>query len=325
MWVILLLLFLALLTSVVISWVCLSHDPFTNVELTSGCQYEVTLSEPGAAKQVDKTYTFPNITVDGKCKLLKSEVIVRLRILMTRVHLCFTQLGIGYHVSGGSLLGVMRHNTLPMPYDDDIDVAVEFSQRDRLFHPLFSREAERFGLQTKFLWSNNTKRADRHGAALRFQLLPDPMGTDTKKYSETCDVFFLANDPSNQERVFKVDGWKDSQLTQNAKEQFQKSDIYPRQVHEVDGLLISLPANPMALLHQQYGTSVMSVAKIRPRLISHAFPMQFLQLLWVNTVGSADDPYEPFEQPTSKGLLPKETSKGLTPKETSKGLTPKEG
>jgi hypothetical protein len=259
-----LILLLALLTSVLISWIAISHDPFSNIELKSGTPYVIN----------DRNYVFPKIKVEGKCLLLKPTVIENLRTIVSRVHALFQHLGIDYHVTGGTLLGVVRHESIPMPQDDDVDLAVDFCHRDFLFSPEFKAEAENFGLEPRFLAGTTKLRSDRHGAALRLQLL----GLEC---FETCDVFFLEREGS---LIYKVDGWLNGKLIKNAKEQFHSDDVYPRKLITVDEMQVYVPNNPKALLIKQYGLEVLEVAKIRPRLISHSFPMRFLRLLWVKHV-----------------------------------------
>ncbi len=258
------LLFLALITCVLVSWVIISHDRFTLTELQPNMEYQVK----------DRKYTFPDIKIEGKCLLLKEKVIENLRELMTKVHDLMTTLNIGYHVSGGTLLGTIRHGTIPMPQDDDIDIHVEYQHRDYLFGNEFRTEANKFGLTTLFLAGTSLNRADRHGSAVRLQLLK---GGD----QETCDVFFL---DQKDGIVYKVDGWLQETLVYNNKEQFQIKDVYPRKEVCMDGLTFYLPQNPHALLFKQYGPDVLKCAKIRPRLVSHAFPMRFLEALWRPTV-----------------------------------------
>ncbi len=177
---------LALLTSVLIAWVVISHESFTDVELKSGEEYEV----------LGKTYRFPVFDkIEGKPMLLQPEVIGRLRTIFTRAHDLFKDLEIDYFVTGGTLLGAIRHNTIPMPFDDDVDLGVDISLREFMFSPLFTEKANEKGLQTKYLAHNNATWADRHGAAVRLQLLDGD-------FHETCDVFFYYHD-KEQSKVFK--------------------------------------------------------------------------------------------------------------------------
>jgi hypothetical protein len=255
---------LALITCVMVSWVVISHDRFTDIELKPNMEYQIK----------DRKYIFPDINIEGKCLLLKELVIENLRLLMIRVHNLLDYLHIGYHVSGGTLLGIQRHSAIPGPWDDDLDIATEIANRNFMFSPEFKKTAADYGLQTQFLAGTTLERADRHGAAVRLQLL-------NSTGQETCDVFFIKQDGPV---VYKVDGWLKENLVYNGKEQFSANDVYPRKIIEMDGLIVCLPNNPMNLLVKQYGNDVMTHAKIRPRLISHAFPMKFLQALWLPNV-----------------------------------------
>jgi hypothetical protein len=253
------LLFLALITCVLISWVAISHERYTMIELQPNMEYQVA----------DRKYKFPDIKIEGKCLLMKEKVIENLRKLMTKVHQLLLDLKISYNVSGGTLLGAIRHGTVPLPNDDDLDIHVEFSHRDFMFGPKFRDTAKEYGLETQFLAGTSLNRADRHGAAVRLQLLDGEQ--------ETCDIFFLKQEG---DIVFKVDGWLKENLAFNSKEQFPAKDVYPRKIVSMDGLTLCLPCNPHSLLFKQYGPDVMHCAKMRPRLVSHAFPMRFLEVLW---------------------------------------------
>lgn len=259
-------LLLVLITAVIVSWVAISHESFTTTELKPKMPYEID----------GRKYVFPDVSIEGKCLMLKASIIENLRSIVSRVHILFEHLKIDYHATGGTLLGIVRHDAIPMPQDDDVDIAVEFIHRDFLFGDIFRQEANKFGLEPQFLAGTTTNRADRHGAALRLQLLEREMSS-----SETCDVFFLYQEKGI---VFKIDGWLNGKLVPNSKEQFSVADVYPRNLVHVDGLDVWIPRNPEALLEKQYGKDVFTHAKIRPRLISHAFPMRFLRLLWVKSV-----------------------------------------
>jgi LicD family protein len=258
------LMLLALITCVLISWVVISHDRFSLVELKPNCEYSIK----------DRRYKFPDIQIEGKCLLLKEKVIENLRDLMTRVHDLMNDTGIDYHISGGTLLGAVRHGTVPLPNDDDLDIHVGLANRDFMFGNVFREKAREHGLETQFLAGTTLSRADRHGSAVRLQLL-------NGGEQETCDVFFLQQEGDT---VYKVDGWLGTTFVYNSKEQFAAKDVYPRKVVVIDGLAVCLPQNPHALLYKQYGADVLKCMKTRPRLISHAFPMRFLEALWKPTI-----------------------------------------
>ncbi len=258
------LLLLVLLTAVVISWVTISFDRFTSTELTPGMEYEVA----------GRKYVFPNIKVEGKCLKLKDEVIEDLRDLMQRTHTLLNELGIPYHVSGGSLLGAIRNKTVPMVWDDDLDIHTDLQFREYLFSENFRAKANEAGLETAFLAGVTLQKADRHSSAVRLFLKEKGIS------SGTLDIFFLQR---QGDKVVKIDSWLNNTFVPNAKEQFNQRDVYPRRLITVDGIELYMPANGTNLLHQQYGKSVLECAKIAPRVGSHKFAFQFLQELWKST------------------------------------------
>jgi len=255
-------LFLLLLVAVAISWIVLSDAPYTDVVLEPGKPYQV------AGRQ----YTFPIVNeIVGVPRLLKSEVIESLRDILHRAHELFTELKIDYHITGGTLMGAVKHRAIPMPWDDDADMCVDWEHRETLWSPDFRHAAERHGLAVRYLKHNTLARADVHGSGVRLQLL------NGQRY-ETCDVFFWKK---MDNKICKIDSWSDTAYVPNPREQFEIDDVYPRNVEFIDGLYVMMPKNPVALLKQQYGEKVMQVIKVRHAMFSHRFPMQFLQALWV--------------------------------------------
>ncbi len=267
MWLIILaclgLIFLVLLIAVAISWIVLSDAPYTDTVLEPGQPYEV------AGRQ----YIFPLVEeMSGVPRLLKSDVIEALRDILQRTHDLFIEdLKIDYHITGGTLMGAIKHRAIPMPWDDDADLCVDWEKRDFLWSQDFRHAAERRGLAVRYLKHNTLERADVHGAGVRLQLL------NGNRY-ETCDVFFWK---LHNKKICKIDSWNGDVIEPNPREQFEIKDVYPRRLENIDGLNIMLPSNPEALLKQQYGDKVMKVIKVRHTMFSHRFPMQFLSKLWV--------------------------------------------
>lgn len=205
--------------------------------------------------------------------LLKCSVVERMRDLFRRVTQMFDDNGIDYHLSGGTLLGAVRHKTIPMHTDDDIDLHVDIKHRELLFSREFDHgTCRKYGIQTLFLAFNDTNRADKHGACARFRL-------DDSELQPVLDVFFLAQ---SNNKVVKVDGWNGDAIIESTVECWDYNDIYPRQrVANIDGINnISLPHNPKRVLAQQYGKNVFSSVISRPLAMSHTFPFTFLRALW---------------------------------------------
>lgn len=255
-------LFLALLVAVIISWVSISFDRFTDIQLEPGMAYSVA----------GRSYVFPeDVKIEGKCYLMKEQIIEDLRELMKRSHELLCSEGIPYHLSGGSALGALRQGTIPMPQDDDIDIHTELGHREYLFSPKFRAAANEFGLETSFLPSANLNHADKHGAAVRLYLKEKGLA------SGTLDIFFLKQEG---DKIVKIDGWLNGVFIPSSKESWSPMDVYPRKKQIIDGLEVYLPKNGIALAKKQYSDSCMNVCKVGPKILSHKFPMQFLRLVW---------------------------------------------
>lgn len=261
---ILLFLLLLLLLAVTLSWIIIAHENYTGEELLPGSIYRVS----------GRTYVFPNLPTQGHPYKLKDNVIEALRRLYTATTRYLDHRGIEWFVTGGTLLGVERHRTLPMPFDDDIDLGVDFSFRDTLFDEHVLTETKEFGIRPIYLFANGPKAADRHGSAVRFQLLDGPDDV-------TLDIFFWY-DNKDEGYVAKLDGWgRNGELVESRQERFPRQYVYPLQTKQVDGLRVRMAAEPQQVLKQQYSDNVMHSIVARPLMLSHAFPYRFLKLLWL--------------------------------------------
>lgn len=253
---------------VLVTWIVLSRSSYTEVELFPGMTYAVR----------GQRYTFPgDIQIDGNAFLLKDYIIEEERELYTRTRDALNSLGIESWVTGGTLLGVERHGTLPMHTDDDIDIAVDDEHREKLYSQEFVDACELHGLDTLYLMTNTPKKADVHGSAARVQV--------KGKNNVTCDIFFWKK--CKDGKVRKLDGWHNNTNDVSERECFDHDDVFPiKRGHVVDGMVVDLPHNPKALLEQQYGKDVMNRAVCRPLLISHAFPFA-LWFIWRRTPPAA--------------------------------------
>ena len=255
-----------LLTSVAISWIVLSHSVYTREILKPGEQYEL-----GGRK-----YVLSNIPIEGNAYKITDKSADSLRSLLGKTGKFLDLIGVEWWITGGTLLGVERHGVVLMPWDDDIDIAVDFSNRDYLFSEELKEKALEYNLDFFTLVTNTTKSADRHGGVMRVQ----HFGGKEKNMYESLDIFFWRENPHN--KICKLDGWRrDATVIENVNENFQKSDVFPIRRITCDQLEVCVPRNPRALLEQQYGKNVWKSIRPRPVLIAHAFPIRFLFLLFV--------------------------------------------
>lgn len=255
--------FLIVLTlGTIISWVVISESHFTRTKLLQDTHYTVLGKEYVQALPIHTSSETPY--------LLEDAFIGKTRELIRRTDKLMASLGVQYWLSGGSLLGAARNKTIPMHYDDDVDIHVNISHRSMMFSPQFKEDAKKHGLKAKFLVFNTAKSADRHGSAARLCLAEDPL-------DPTLDVFFVE---SRDGATIKINGWKGDTLIYSTNEVWRTDDVFPIVYKEVDGLTIPLPRNPESMLKQQYGTNVMDSIVCAHKMLSHRFIYHLLQLLF---------------------------------------------
>jgi len=197
--------------------------------------------------------------------MIKSNLVERIRILYQKTHDVLKRQDIPFYVSGGTLLGVHRNKCLPMPFDDDIDIHVDYEHKYELFSDAFTEICAEEGLKTLFLKFNTVNCADKLGAGVRICLKDN-------QSQPVLDIFFVK---AVGTEIRKIDGWNGDQVTYSYRERWDVKDVYPLHEKQIDDLSICLPNNPERMLVQQYGENVMKEISARPKLFSHSFPFLF--------------------------------------------------
>jgi hypothetical protein len=263
--IILMLVVVVLLSSVLVCWIVINTQNYTNVRLKPNKNYSIG----------GRDYKFPNIPIRGEAYKLQDKFVTSLRDLFKRTILVLEDVGLGekWWCTGGTLLGTVRHGAIPMPFDDDVDVAVMYEHKNLLFSKEFGIAAKRHGLQSVRLVTNTAYSADKGGSAMRLQYLN---GGDN---FAAIDIFMCVQ--TEDGKVVKLDGWTGNRVVESSVERFALEDVFPLVKQDVDGIGVNLPQNPLALLHQQYGKNVLDMAIARPLLFSHRFAFEVLRLLWV--------------------------------------------
>ncbi len=228
--------------------------------------------KPGETYRVaGRTYTLPNLKAHGRPFVLKEEFVLKQRTLMTRVLQMLSASGVEAWLSGGSLLGFTQYGTF-IPWDDDIDMHTHWSNRDLLFGDAYVRIAEQHNLEMLFLMHSNMHAAHKDGSAVRFRCVGD--------VTPVCDLFFV-QETNGGARVAKVDSWRGDRITTSRREDWRRGWIFPLSERGIDGFRFLLPADPEAVLKQQYGPGVTSVMKVRHPLCSHEYFYRVFSPLWL--------------------------------------------
>lgn len=277
-------LFCALALAVLISWVALSHDNF-NRTIKPGDKYTVG----------DRQYTLPKLPIrsttmpksasspDNSVQILRDEFLQKQRDLLVRVTSTLDKLGVEYWLSGGTLLGFIRHGTF-IPWDDDMDLHTSWDNRPMLYGlgprgEEFNRALASVGLESIMLPGIGTyESSTKEGAAVRLRVV----GTDLP----VCDIFFERPSFKDTNVWTKIDSWTvgisggPPDVVESTKERWTHEQLFPLQKVHVDGLELAMPAKPDEILAIQYSPKAMQEMVYRHPMLSHQFPFRFLFGVW---------------------------------------------
>jgi hypothetical protein len=250
-------------------WHDQSHSLFTR-KISPGQRYNVG----------ERVYTMPKLPLADnhgpvdRIPILSEAFMASQRHLFEQV--CQVMGQRTWWVSGGTLLGFVRHQTF-IPFDDDLDIHVPWEDRSYYFGTEFAELCDTHGLETIRLFNASLEWADKQGAAIRVR----HKGT----FTPTMDIFFETYDAQSQ-LWYKVDSWSTNgtQLTLSTREKWPADQLFPIQWHDLDyGLRVPMPREPEKVLSQQYSAKALDHIKARDLLISHNFCFNFLNRVWIPT------------------------------------------
>lgn len=220
--------------------------------------------QPGMQYTVGtRQYTLPNLPLKGDSLLLRPEFMQDQRELMQDLFQTCIETGVEVWVSGGTLLGYIRHRCI-MPWDDDCDIHTSMDNLKIIGSTGFQVALHKYGLErVKVLGTTLAHAPSRLSGALRVRRIGTCM--------PTCDIFFVVREDNT---VRKVDKWWNHAPTYNDKERWAEDDIFPIQTQLIDDMLIPVPNRPEVVLKQQYGETVLDEMYVRTTWIAHGYPLQ---------------------------------------------------
>lgn len=234
----------------------------------------------GETYQVGKgTYQMPDLPiVDSSGRSLDSVPLIdprftiRMRILLQRVSSVLKDRNVEHFVSGGTLLGMVRHGTFLIS-DDDIDTHLtNWADREYVWSQEFVDDCDQVDVEVFHLRWGSLERAHKFGNAtgIRCRL--------KGQKSPTMDIFFEKEVVPGT--MAKIESWDGESVEVNPREIWSKSDVLPIQWKTIDGMEIPMPSNPEALLKQQYGKDCLDVIRFDGIWHCHGFYFQWLSPVW---------------------------------------------
>jgi hypothetical protein len=241
------------------SWWCISEEHYGEV-INPGDEYFIG----------DRRYELdPGLVLTKKTRRLQPYYLQRMQDLLRDVTRLLDGERIVYRLSGGTLLGFVRHKSF-IPWDDDLDLHVDIGFRKYLFGDEFANKAHEFDLECIFLPGSGPHQATKEGAACRLRRRGD--------ITPVCDIFFTY---TRNGVVRKIDSWRESdRFSFSAVEQWDANDMFPVVERQIDGLNLKLPTNPEKILIQQYGPKCLTECVSRSTLISHNTPFKVTNFFW---------------------------------------------
>lgn len=233
---------------------------YSNRTIKPGDEYYVNDRKyifPDLPLKVIMNNTFKKNTDMKSVTILKEDYLENMRKLFINTTKLLNDLGMEWWVSGGTLLGFIRHGTF-IPWDDDIDIHTIWKNKDYLFSDDFAINCHKYGLEVFTIIGSSEKNASTTGAAIRTRLIG--------QYTPSLDIFFempildnrIISSADSAERWSKIDKWDKKWIYLSEKETWNNTDLFPIKKIKTDyGLEVNIPNNAINILKQQYSDKVL--------------------------------------------------------------------
>lgn len=172
------------------------------------------------------------ITTDIDIPNTKSKAVTEIYDLLQNICCLFDQQNVEYIMTGGTLLGAIRHNGM-IPWDDDGDICVLNKSPSEVLVMLDALKSK--NIISKLHWKGNL------------------VQVQFKDNSSIIDIFFMQKNGD----IYK---YKSPFHIQYENEWYRQDELYPLKSYEFGPLILKGPNNPIVYLKRTYGKKWNSVA-----------------------------------------------------------------
>lgn len=251
-----------------IAYVIIQHDNYCR-EIEPGQSYAVKTRNYVAS-------SVPIKNGEKKMKILSEDYLSNMRKLFIKATKALDDVGIEWCASCGTLLGLMMEGTF-LPYDDDLDVNVNWNHREYLFSQNFVDDMYFRDLEVIKLPFSGLQWASKHSSIVRVR--------EPGSKVPVMDIFFRK--PVDDSKPFgnwgKVDSWsRYTNLVFNEPAEIWPYElIFPLKRVRIDDMDVVIPNDADKMLRMQYGENFDQIHYPRPILHAHSFPFFFLDKIWL--------------------------------------------
>ena len=202
----------------------------TKIKIKPGLEYKIR----------EKKYKVPDIRMVGEGVLLKEDFMLKIRRLYLMSYLFLKKKNILTWVSGGTLLGFIRHKTF-MPWDDDIDMHTMVEHKSYMFSQHFKQDLDKVGLECLIMEGLTEEKSHyKGGIRMRMKGFKNPV----------MDIFFVEE---VENEVKKIENWSREGNEYNPNETWKKDILLPIKGEFIDGMTVNIPNQAEKMLSLQYG------------------------------------------------------------------------
>lgn len=187
------------------------------------------------------------------------------------IHQAFSQVGLAYWASSGTLLATQREGKI-IPWDDDIDLEIDVKDRKKLFRAVKILEKKGYAMDwnAQFdlyqIFHKDRSRGILWPVGFHYpwvDIFPMKLTKKGYQYSKLARFWF------------SIVGRKASNLNIA----FPKSDVFPRKLTKIGPNKIWIPNKPKNILDKMYGEDWKTVGRYSYSHDHSLFPLIFLEWL----------------------------------------------